>query len=256
MAKTHEKALYIIISVLSILCAAACMNLEGARFGAFFFFCFGAGTAILAAAAVMSKGSRFARIILRVGRAVLILWLISFIIAEGFIISGEKTDPGYDNASCIIVLGSGVNGYTPSLCMESRLRTAYAMLCGNPEAVAVLSGGRGEGEFVSEAQAMYDWLTKKGIDESRLYIEDASRNTIENMEFSKALIESEGLSADGGAAVVTNEFHLWRSCRLASLRGIKAYGVSAETPYAYLKIIYHIREYFSVAGLFITGRLF
>ncbi|MBR2742432.1 MAG: YdcF family protein [Clostridia bacterium] len=256
MAKTHEKILYIILSALSLLCAGACCFLTGARFGAFFFFCFGAGMAILAAAAVRSERSRSARIILRVGRAGLVCWLISFIIVEGFIISGEKTNPEAENASCIIVLGTGVNGYTPSLCMVSRLSAAYDLLLNNPEAVAVLSGGRGEGEFVSEAQAMHDWLIKKGIDEGRLYMEDASRNTIENMDFSKALIKAEGICADGGAAVVTNEFHLWRSCRLASLRGIKAYGVSAETPYLYLKIIYHIREYFSVTGLIITGRLF
>ncbi|MBQ3379890.1 MAG: YdcF family protein [Clostridia bacterium] len=256
MANTHEKAFYIILTILSLLCGVTCCFLTGARFGAFFFFCFAAGAGVLSISAARFKRSKYARFMLRVGRIVLICWLISLVIVEGFIISGEKTDPEADKASCIIVLGTGVNGYTPSLCMVSRLQAAYELLSDDPDTVAVLSGGQGEGEYITEAQAMYTWLTSHGIDEKRLYMEDASRNTLENIKFSKALIEERGINVEDGVAVVTNEFHLWRSCRIAELSGIKAYGVCAETPYAYLKIVYHIREYFSVTGLLITGRLF
>ena len=256
MAKAHEKAFFTILTVLSFSCAVAWLFLAGARFGAVFFFCFGAGSLALAVAAARSKRSAFARLVLRAGRVVLVCWLISLVIAECFIISGEKTDPRAQDAPCIIVLGTGVNGYTPSLCMVSRLEAAKELLDKNPDAVAILSGGQGEGEYITEAQAMYTWLTDRGTDPGRLCLEDASRNTLQNIEYSKALMEQKGLSSDEGAAIVTNEFHLRRSCRIAELNGIKAYGVCAQTPYTYLKIVYHIREYFSVAGLFITGRLF
>ena len=54
----------------------------------------------------------------------------------------------------------------------------------NPETKAVLSGGKGTGEDITEAEAMYRYLEKKGISPERLLKEEHSTNTSENLKFS------------------------------------------------------------------------
>lgn len=86
----------------------------------------------------------------------------------------------------------------------------------NPRTRAVLSGGQGQGEQISEAEAMYRYLTEHGIDGSRLILEDRSTNTKENLDFS---LEKIG-TLDASIGIVTNHFHVFRGvaigrkCRL------------------------------------------
>ena len=84
----------------------------------------------------------------------------------------------------IIVLGAHVAGTRLSKALLERTRRALRYLEENPETRAVLSGGQGQGEQISEAEAMYRYLTEHGIDGSRLILEDRSTNTKENLDFS------------------------------------------------------------------------
>lgn len=52
----------------------------------------------------------------------------------------------------------------------------------NTTAVCIVSGGKGDSENISEAEAMYRWLVDKGIDSSRIYKEDKSTSTVENID--------------------------------------------------------------------------
>ena len=84
----------------------------------------------------------------------------------------------------------------------------------NPEAIAVLSGGQGADEEVSEAAFMYQKMVAAGIDPARLVLEDQSTDTSENLRFSRALIP-EGASV----GIVTNNFHIFRALALARKLG-------------------------------------
>ncbi len=105
------------------------------------------------------------------------LWFEALVIRESKGVNGE-------NADFLIVLGAGVHGTTPSRSLSDRLKAAEAYLKANPECIAVLSGGQGSGERISEAEAMRRTLTARGIDENRLIMEDRSTSTIENLQFS------------------------------------------------------------------------
>ena len=54
----------------------------------------------------------------------------------------------------------------------------------NPKLQCILSGGQGANEEISEAKCMYQYLASKGIDPHRLYQEDKSTSTRENILFS------------------------------------------------------------------------
>ena len=67
------------------------------------------------------------------------------------------------NLDYIIVLGAHVDGTRMTLALLERARRALLYLEENPGTKAVLSGGKGDGENISEAEAMYRYLTGHGI---------------------------------------------------------------------------------------------
>ena len=100
-------------------------------------------------------------------------------------------------ADAVIVLGAGVNGTEPSLSLRTRLDTALDYLEAHPDIPAVLTGGTGYGEEISEAQCMYDYLTERGVEPDRLILEDQAANTAENFALSKPLLYEAGVDVAG-----------------------------------------------------------
>ncbi len=158
----------------------------------------------------------------------------------------------------VIVLGAGVNGSVPSSSLRERLVATKAYLEAHPQAIAILSGGQGSNENLSEALCMYRWLTEQGIEPSRLRMEDRATSTEENIRFSLDLIEAETGSRPDTAAVISSEYHLARASLLAKNEGLTMLGVPAET---YDKLYFcnmFLREIFATwytlaAGLLAVG---
>ena len=110
----------------------------------------------------------------------------------------------------IIVLGAQVRENGPSVVLRYRLDTAADYLRDNPSTICIVSGGQGYNEPVSEAVAMRDYLVARGIDETRIRMESASKNTVENMEFSKVFFDP---AADSVGIVTNNSCQVKSSCR-------------------------------------------
>ena len=102
-----------------------------------------------------------------------------------------------ENLDYIIVLGAHVDGTRMTLALLERTRRALLYLEENPGTRAVLSGGKGDGEQISEAEAMYRYLTEHGVDGGRLIREERSTNTKENLDYSLELIGSSNISVSG-----------------------------------------------------------
>lgn len=165
------------------------------------------------------------------------LILILFVFLEGCIFTQFSAD-GEDGLDYIVVLGAKVRtGGVPSKPLYWRINAAEEYLRENPETLAVLSGGRGADEPISEAECMYNVLTARGIDKSRLIIEDRSTNTNENIRNSLALMK------DGAKfGVVTNNFHVFRAVKIAeTVSGSSVCGIAAQYKDA-LWIHYMARE--------------
>ena len=191
----------------------------------------------------------------RVGRTVLgvlvCAGLIVFTVFEIPVVRDARTDTGA-HPNAIIVLGAGVNGSTPSLSMCNRLDAALDYL----GALAVVSGGQGEGEDITEAEAMADYLTAHGIDSARIVQEDQSRTTRENLENSFAILRARGYDPADGVGIVTSEYHLCRAKRMARALGAEPVGIAAETTLPSMRINYFIREAFAAAYMQLAGTLY
>lgn len=193
------------------------------------------------------RRQKWLRVFVTVGLCVLIVF---FTVVECFVISGMNKE-GEPDLEYIIVLGAHVRGTTPSAALHWRIEKAYEYLTENPDTIAILSGGRGVGEEISEAECMRRELTARGIDESRLILEDNSTSTAENMEFSFRIIGDLGARV----GIVTNNFHVWRGVRSARAVGAKNIcGISAPFKNALL-LHYMVREFFSFAANLLKGNL-
>ena len=148
----------------------------------------------------------------------------------------------------VVVLGCRVKNKKPSLALKERLDKTYQYLNENPKLQCILSGGQGANEEISEAKCMYKYLVSKGIDPHRLYQEDKSTSTRENILFSYQLIKKENLSK--AITIITNEFHEYRAQTIARRLNIKSYAISAHTAW-WLFPTYFVREIFGIVYEFI-----
>jgi len=149
-----------------------------------------------------------------------------------------------------VLLGCSVKGERPSRVLSERIDAAYRYLTENPEAVCVLSGGRGPGEDITEAECMYRGLVKKGIAPERLYREGESVNTEENLRNSSAILTELGVAPTDELVIISSEFHVYRGCRYAAQLGYDAYGCGSRTDWFYLPTFF-LREVIAVVRLWI-----
>lgn len=184
-----------------------------------------------------------------------ILWLLSFIVVEIIIAANSKTSRDSDNADYLVVLGAGLYGSTPSPTLKSRLDSAVLYSYANPNTTIIVSGGQGEGEDITEAEAMREYLVAHGIPSDRILEENESTSTLENLRYSFSIIDQDFKGGEEPKiAVISNEFHLYRTGLIAKRENRPVYLISARTPMFYLKATYCIREYFALfKTVFIDG---
>ena len=131
-------------------------------------------------------------------------------------------------ADCLIVLGARVRpDGTPSHTLENRCMAAIDVWRSGRCAACIVCGGRGKNEPETEAAVMRAFLLNRGVPQERVFVEDRSMNTIENLRNAREIMKAQGLRR---AAVVTSDYHLTRALWIARDLGIDANGVAARGP--------------------------
>lgn len=147
------------------------------------------------------------------------------------LISSTYTDEGKPGLDYIIVLGAQIRPDGPSVVLRYRLDAAVEYLEENPDTKCIVSGGQGVNEPVTEAKGMAEYLMQHGIEADRILLEDQSRNTLQNMRFSMALMED----PEASVGIVTNDFHLYRAVQIAKKQGLQnVCGIAAHSNRLYL----------------------
>ena len=178
--------------------------------------------------------------------------LVSFIIIEALIIQSaiskhrEKTD-------YLVILGAGLRGEVPSTALYQRLYASLEYIKLNPTVKVVVSGGRGSGETITEAEAMKRFLVKHGVAGNQIIKEDKSTNTLENMKFTRAVLGQLVKKENIEITIVTNNFHMFRAEFLAERQGLNVFGYPAPL-HPMLVPTCFVREYLAVINSFIFDR--
>lgn len=182
----------------------------------------------------------------------LCLSLCIFIILEMFIYSAVNTNYN-KNAKVAIILGAGVKKYEPSVILKSRINEGGRYLKLHKDVVVIASGGQGPGEYVSEAQTIKKYLINIGINQDRIFLEDKSTSTSENIKYSKQVLSKLKITNKKDVVIITNDFHMYRAKYIAKKLGLNPVGYCVKTPF-YLIANTHIREYAALLKEYVTQK--
>ena len=152
-----------------------------------------------------------------------------------------------------MVLGAKVRETGPSASLWDRIYGARDYLEAHPDVIAVVSGGQGPEEPMTEAQAMRDALVSLGIDENRVWMEDKATSTWENLNFSLNLIEEKTGSRPDNIGIISSEYHLFRASLCADSLGVESVLIPAQTSRLSQKINHFMREVAGVWHYLILG---
>ena len=254
-ALTKRERLLFAAALVFLALAVLLRFVPGLRFSALLGLC---AAAVLFVLFMLERAARRGSCAAVWGRRVLLALLaagfVLFAALETMVIRGSLAEKTDEPVSAVIVLGAGVNGETPSLTLRTRIDAAAAYLEEHPDVPVVLSGGQGPGEAITEAECMRRALVRRGVDESRLYPEERSTSTQENLRYSRAILEELGVDPAQRVAIVTSDFHL---CRARLMWGGDTAAVPAHLPSALyfqcLTVNYFIREAFGLAAYFVYG---
>lgn len=175
-----------------------------------------------------------------------IFWLLSFI--TSFLITRllpPKLDKKY-----IIVLGAGLlDGKRVSPLLASRIMKAkefceQQLKKSSIKPIIIFSGGQGSDEKVPEGIAMKEYAIEHGMQDLELIAEINSKNTYQNMLFSKKIIEAKGLPLDSGI-FSTSDYHTFRAAGYARYVGLNIDGIGAKTSKFFIPNAF-IREYIAI----------
>lgn len=186
---------------------------------------FGTLAVFLAAGLLLKKKNRL------IGNLLLVLTVTgALVIGTGTAVCWTKLDCTDENYDYAILLGAMLEDGKPTPQLESRMELALNWQKTDEDTILFVSGGEPQGQGITEAQVMYDWLSEHGADMSRIVMEDKAADTLQNLRFSKALAEEMGLETDT-VLLLTSEYHQTRAAFLASKLGQNALHLSCKTPF-------------------------
>jgi len=183
---------------------------------------------------------RTLKLLFRIIVAAMFVVILAALITGGMILRQSMGTGG--QVSHLIVLGTTVEGTEPSAMLADRIEAAAKYLEKNPDVIAIVTGGKADAENISEAQCMYNGLTELGIDPGRIILEDQATTTVENFQYSLALLEKKLGSYPKDLGVLSSEFHLLRARMLAKSHGLEVVTVPAGTSDPKTFATYFLRE--------------
>jgi len=198
------------------------------------------------------KFPKFTKVTLRICTAVLCVGLLIALVTEAVIIRYSFGAPK-EQVEYMVVLGAKVRSDGPSVSLWDRIYGARDYLQAHEDVIAVVSGGQGPDEPMTEARAMYEALMDLGIPPERIWLEERATSTWENITFSLDLIEQTTGARPEKIGVLSSEYHLFRASLLAKKCGVEFVGIPAETSRFSQKVNHFMREIAGVWHYLILG---
>ncbi|KAF1303485.1 YdcF family protein [Enterococcus saccharolyticus] len=156
------------------------------------------------------------------------------------------------NQDFIIVLGAGlIDGERVTPLLAQRIDRAIRFYRQQENKTTppkfIMSGGQGPDEKIPEAVAMKNYALTQGIPEEDILVESNSTTTLENMKFSKEIIQQ----TNGKKANVifsSNNYHIFRAGIFARWAGLNADGIGSKTALYYLPNAF-LREFIAIVAM-------
>lgn len=154
--------------------------------------------------------------------------------------------PAKTSGVAAVILGARtINGKVTPL-LRGRLDKAIELYSSQsePQLLMVPTGGQGHDEKEPEGVSMARYLRDQGIPESQILIEDRAKDTVENLEFSDALVRER--QPEGHLWLVTSDYHALRAGLASRQLGLEARSYGGKTA-AYYRPSAFLRECVAIA---------
>lgn len=157
--------------------------------------------------------------------AILSLLIISYYVksvASNYLLSVDEA-ASLPDIDCILVLGCGVRGETPSPMLTDRLITGHTLYTLGASDKLLMSGDHGKPDY-DEVNVMKRFAMEAGVPSEQIFMDHAGFSTYESMYRAKDIFCVKRI------IIVTQDYHLYRSLYIAHALGLDAYGVPADSP--------------------------
>ena len=153
--------------------------------------------------------------------AIVLVFGINFIVTLSS--SGRILPPDseFQKADCILVLGAGVWGNSPSHMLADRLDTAIELYKSGAADKIIMSGDHGRQEY-DEVNIMKAYAIEKGVPSDAIFMDHAGFSTYDSVYRAKAIFEAEKV------IIVSQKYHLYRALYIAKALGISSVGANAD----------------------------
>ncbi len=187
--------------------------------------------------------------------AVMACSLAAIIIALGADIYRFSFESDPSPADAAIVLGAAVWNEQPSPVFAERIKHAIHLYQEGQVRAIIFTGGVGANDPLAEALVARSYALAHGVPAEAIFYETLSKDTQENLQGAKAIIEQQQL---GRVLIVSDPLHLRRAIVIARDLGLDAY--SSPTPisrYTGLqsRLVFLLRESYFY-GLYLAQRVF
>jgi uncharacterized SAM-binding protein YcdF (DUF218 family) len=179
--------------------------------------------------------------VLRIAVALLLLWLVivlGLVTAIYFYGSDNPVMASGHTADTIIVLGSGLRrDGSPGDALRRRSIWAARLYEQGTAPVVICTGGVGQGQRRSEADACREVLLARGVPESAIILEDRSHSTEENAIYAREIMQANGWQ---DAVLVTDSFHMLRANWIFRTQDIDHY--RSPVPRQWMRSYWYVRH--------------
>lgn len=166
---------------------------------------------------------------------------IIIITLNKYVINSSKSDiyninEVQDNEfDCILILGAGVRGNSPSQMLEERLLTGIELYNKKLSNKIVVSGDHGRVNY-DEVNIMKKYLIEKGIPSEDIFMDHAGFSTYDSIYRIKEIFSAKKI------IIVTQKYHLYRSLYISNKLEVESIGVIANKRTYYGQTKREIRE--------------
>ena len=169
------------------------------------------------------KGKKIVLGILLLGLiAVVCVFVLNEIVvskAKKYIVTEDTVGKDYD---CILILGCGVRGDSPSLMLSDRLDKGIELYKKGVSKKLLMSGDHGK-ENYDEVNVMKQVAVDNGVASEDVFMDHAGFSTYESVYRAKEVFEAKRI------LIITQEYHLYRAVYDARALGLEADGLAAES---------------------------
>ncbi len=155
-----------------------------------------------------------------IGFTAILFWLSSMYEVYRYPYSAEIRP-----VDAVIVLGAAAWGNKPSPVFRERINHAITLYRTNMCRYIIFTGGKGFPQEPGESVIARDYAIKHGVDEHKIFIENKSKNTFENLFFARNVARNNGLET---FAIVSDPYHLKRASLIAKRLDLDV--IPAPTP--------------------------